>query len=293
MRAIGLSIVISPQLTVQCHQKKTAPCNMRRGCATTDGRFAYFTPWLSASVYRYKRKTDKWKELPSCHYQDSGLVIIDKELTAHAVGGYDQFRTNKLLTLRQGKWIEEYPPMKSARSSPAVVCTSDGEYLIVIGGYVGGGRWTSVVELFQVKSRSWHKLTDLPIHLEFPSATICGFLVHVIGDDDKGYTFSLQVPPSSDKLIPLQIPTIIQPLPPLPVTHSTAATLCGQLVLIGGEGSLSEVNSIYQLVDGQWGEIGSMANGRSYCLVASPSPDVIIIVGGWGAKDCVEEFIAV
>ena len=220
-----------------------------------------------------------------------GLVIIDKELTA--VGGYDQFRTNKLLTLRQGKWIEEYPPMKSARSSPAVVCTSDGEYLIVIGGYVGGGRWTSVVELFQVKSRSWYKLTDLPIRLEFPSATICSFLVHVIGGDDKGYTFSLQVPPSSDKLIPLQIPTIIQPLPPLPVTHSTAATLCGQLVLIGGEGSLSEVNSIYQLVDGQWGEIGSMANGRSYCLVASPSPDVIIIVGGWGAKDSVEEFIAV
>ena len=41
--------------------------------------------------------------------------------------------------------------MNTARSSPAVVSTSDGEYLIVIGGYVDG--WTATVELFQVKSR--------------------------------------------------------------------------------------------------------------------------------------------
>ena len=28
-------------------------------------------------------------------------------------------------------------------------------------------------------------------------------------------------------------------------------------------------------------EIGSMASDRGYCLVVSPSPDKIIIVGGW------------
>ena len=36
-----------------------------------------------------------------------------------------------------------------------------------------------------------------------------------------------------------------------------------------------------------------MTGGRSYCLVASPSPDKIIIVGGDGAPDRVEECVVV
>ena len=66
------------------------------------------------------------------------MAIIDSELTA--VGRREQDRVgrsvNKLLTLRQGKWVEVYPPMNNVRSIPAVVSTSDGDYLIVIGGYV-------------------------------------------------------------------------------------------------------------------------------------------------------------
>ena len=42
----------------------------------------------------------------------------------------------------------------------------------------------------------------------------------------------------------------------------------------------SLVNSIHQLLDGEWVKIGSMAGGRYHCLVVSPSPDKIIIVGG-------------
>ena len=299
--------VISPQLTVQCHRKETAPRTLVRGSATTDGRFAYFTPRYSNSVYQYECSTEKWEELPSCPYRNSGLVIIDREVTS--VGGEDGYhRTNKLYTLRQGKWVEKYPPMNTARSDTAVVSTSDGKYLIVIGGFVGrrwdgGFVWTATVELFQVKGRRWYQLTDLPQPLTYPSATICGDIVHVIGYDDKGYSCSLAALPSSDKPIPPQsIPHLIswKPLPPLPVEWTTAATLCGQLVLIGGSQRslfglfLSPVNSIHQLVDGQWVEIGSMTSERSYCLVASPSPDkIIIIVGRSGAWDYVEECVVV
>ena len=287
--------VISPQLTVQCHRKKTAPCEMVRGSSTTDGRFAYFTLDGSNSVYQYECSTEKWEVLPSCPCRNSGLVIIDRELTA--VGGWDGSHcTNKLYTLRQRKWVEKYPPMNTGRSHTAVVSTSDGEYLIVFGGLGGGFDWTATVELFQVKSRRWYKLTDLPQPLDSPSATICGDIVHVIGYGE-GYSCSLAALPSSDKPIPPQsIPHLIswKPLPSLPVTSSTVATLCGQLVLIGGKrGVWSPVNSIHQLVDGKWVEIGSMTSGRSSCLVASPSPDKIIIVGGIGEPDCVEECVVV
>ena len=200
---------------------------MSRGSAATDdGQFVYITPYGSTSRYQYECSTEEWTELPSCPYRDSGLAIIDSELTT--VGGWDRAGRimNKLFTLRQRKWVEVYPPMKTARSSPAVVSTSDGDYLIAIGGYGSDSDEIATVELFQVKSRRWYKPTDLPQSLPFPSATICGNALHVIGLDGDGYSCSLQSLPSNDKPITSPLTLSWRPLPPLPVTGSTAATLC-------------------------------------------------------------------
>ena len=284
---------------MQCHRKKRAPCEMRRGSATSDLQYAYFMPAGSHSVYRYEWSTEKWDKLPPCPYRNSVLVITDGALTA--VGGRDGSHfTNKLVTLQQRRWVEELPPMKTARSSTTVVSTSDGECVLVIGGHGGDGGWTTAVELFQVRSRRWAELTHLPRPLTFPSATICGNLIHVIGHDGNGFSRSLQDLPSSDQ------PTTSQsrsrtiswsPLPRLPVTLSTAATLCGQLVIIGGSRGWSTVNSIHQLVDGRWVEIGSMSSDRRMCLVVSPSPDKMMIVGAGGllgaTTDSVEECVVV
>ena len=284
--------VISLQLTVQYHKKKTAPRGMRRGSATTDDHFAYFTLFGSNSVYSYQWNTEKWEELPPSPYRDSGLVIIDGEL--NAVGGNDGSHCmNKLFTLRQGRWVEHYPPMNTEHSSPAVVSTSDGSYIVVIGGKVRG--WTATVELFHVRRRRWYELTNLPQDLSFPSATICGNEVHVIGHDGAGYSCSLQALLSSDQ--PIISPNILTwtLLPRLPVEWSTAATLCRQLVTVGGRRlhSSSLVNSIHQLLDGHWVKIGSMSSGRSWCLVVSPSPDKMMIVGGYGTEVSVEECVVV
>ena len=288
------------QLIVQCHcKKKKAPYEMERGSATTDHQFAYFTSFDSNLVYSYEWNTEQWNELPSSPYRDCALVIIDGILTT--VGGISRSdQTNKLFTLRQRQWVEEYPPMNTARYSPGVVSTSGGDYIIVIGGY-----WTGTVELFQVKTRRWYELTNIPQPLIVPSATICGNQLHVI-EYGNGYTCSIENLPSSDEPITSQsIPHLISwtSLPRLPVTRSTAATLYGQLVIIGGRHG-STVNSIHQLVDGQWVKIGSMSSNRRDCLVVSPSPDRMMIVGGYGedrhvwselggrgSKDSVEECV--
>ena len=263
--------VICPQLTVQlCQKKKRAPHHMWEGSATTDGRFAYFTH-AGSSLYQYEYySTEKWTDLPPCPYHNSRLAIIDSELTT--VGGWDdRYRPiNNLFTLRQGKWVEKYPPMNTARSTPAVVNTFNGNYLIVIGGY-DGDHWTATVELFQVKTRRWHKLTDLQQPLPKPAATICGDQLNVIGSDGNGYSCSLQALPYSDGPIMSRLTIFWKRLPHLPVTQSTAATLCGQLVIVGGWQRTSSVNSILQLVDGKWTMIGSMARARSQSLVVSPS----------------------
>ena len=277
--------MISLQLTVQCRGKTRAPCGMARGSATTDGQFAYFATDFNTSVYRYEYSSDKWEELPLCQCVYSGVAIIGGEVTIMGGETMGADFSNKIYTLRQRSWVEKYPPMHLAHSDPAVVCTSEGEYVIVIGG-----NWTATVELFQVKTKRWYQRTNLPQPLPRTSATICGDLVHVIGDSAKGYSCSLQAILSS-------IPRLVswKPLPPLPVTESTVSTLCGELVLIGGKCGKSPVNSIHQLVDGQWVKIGSMASGRSHCLAVSPSPNKIIIVGGWGEgrENRVEECVAV
>ena len=255
---------------------------MTRGSATTDHQFAYFTPYGSNSVYTYEWNTEQWNKLPSCPCRNCALVFIDDTLTTVGGTDYRSCRSNKLFTLRQRQWVDEYPPMNTARSRPAVVSTSGGDYIIVIGGCDDGG-WTGTVELFQVKTRRWYELTNIPQPLSYPSATICGNQLHVIGWDDNGYTCSIKNLPSSDEPITSQsIPHLISwtPLPRLPVAQSTAATLYEQLVIIGGRQVGSSVNSIHQLVDGKWVVIGSMSSGRNNCLVVSPSPDRMMIVGG-------------
>ena len=269
-----------PQLTVQWHSQKKAPCRMYGGSAVTDQMTTYFAPNSSDSFYRYTMTEDKWEKLPQCPYLNSGLVVIDSVLTA--VGGWNISYTNKLVTLRQSRWVEEYPPMNTARSQHAVVSTSDGGHrnVIAIGG-LGDGGWIDAVELFHTGRRSWSRLTSLPQPLAHPSATICGNQLHVIGYGGDGYSCSLQALLSSNQPIGTQSRTPTwTPLPRLPVRHSTAATLCGQLVIIGGRRDGSTVNSIHQLVDGQWVNIGSMSSGRRWCLVASPSPDKMVVVGG-------------
>ena len=285
------------QLTVECYNKKKAPYELIKGFTTTDHQFAYFTDGTD-SVYSYEWNTEQWNELPSLPYCSSALVIIDGTLTT--VGGYGSGYTNKLFTLRQRQWVEEYPPMNTARYSPAVVSrmSSGGDYIIVIGG-CGSSGLTVAVELFQVKTRSWYVLTNIPKPLTNPSATICGNQLHVIGYNANGYTCSTENLPFSDEPITSQsIPHFISwtPLPRLPVTQSTAATLYEKLVIIGGmqrKVSTPTANSIHQLVDGRWVEIGSMSSHREMCLVVNPSPDRIMIVGGRGARDSVEECVVV
>ena len=310
---------LSPQLTVQCHQKKTAPVprSMSRGSATAYNQFAYFTPDNSDSVYGYEWSTDRWEDLPKSPCCNSGLVVIDGALTT--VGGQDASDftcTAKLFTLVMGRWVEYYPPMNTGRFSPAALSTADGNYIFVIGGrvqrlrttgdatvevyHMNSKRWYELtnlptVELFHVKSKRWYELTNLPKAFTSPSATICGNQLYVIGRDGGGYSCSLQALASAQQSMSQLTSNILtwKALPPLPVIWSTIATLGGQLVIVGGQKSFLQVDSIYQLIDGEWVKIGSMSSGREGCLLVTTSPDKMVIVSGLGGGDTVEECVVV
>ena len=252
----------------------------------TDGRYAYITPQNSTKVYKLNlRQPERWKELPECPFRDSGLAIVNGELTA--VGGYEQSHcTKKLVTLQKKTWNKVYPPMKNAWSSPAVITTSDGKYLIVIGW--SNGRQIAKVELFQVTSQQWCELRSIRSRhiIARPSVTICGDQMHVIDASGNGYSCSFQELLSSSDKPQSKIWTA---LPRLPVTDSTVTTLSGKLLIFGGKEATTPVKTIYQLVEKKWVEIGSMANCGSTCLVVS-SEEKVLVVTGPTARD-VEECV--
>ena len=279
---------------MQQHTEKTAPHEMWRGSATTEDRYAYFTPEDTDLVYRYEHSTETWERLSSSPFSNSGLVTINSELTT--VGGWDgRCHTNKMHSLQHGKWVEQ-PPMNIACSNSAVVSTPDGNYILVIGGDIDSQDWIATVKLLHVRNKRWYELSKLPQALPQPSATICGNELYVIGKDSEGYSCSLQFLTSIDQPIRAQsiLPTLPwEPIPQQPVKCSTAASLCGQLVIVGGLQDGSSVKSIHQLVDEKWVEVGSLSCERSKCLVVATSNDKMMVVGGQGGEKVVEEFKAV
>ena len=272
--------------------KGKAPREMSRGSATTFDQRAYFIACGSTSVYLYDLSTNKWEKLPLSRYCNSGLCVIDGCLTTVGGNNREQY-TNKLFTLEQEKWVEKYPPMHTARSWPAITSANNGDYLIVIGGLTDDCSYTCVIELFTTKTRRWYKLTNLTEALPKPSATVCDDKLYVVGFSNKGYSCSLQNLPSGEEPNREQLtyPISWTQLPCLPVTGSTPATLSGELILIGGREGGLQGNSIHQLVNGKWVEIGTTSSGRYECLVIRKSPGELMIVGGKGAEDGVEDCV--
>ena len=286
--------MISPQLTFGSLPVGKAPRTMYYGSATAHFNFAYFVPGGSTSVYRCGFDTNQWEKLPSCPHANAGLVTIHGELTT--VGGYDTSvgrSTNELFTLDTRGWVEKYPPMKTARSSPAATTSTflHQNHLIVIGGNDVSG-WTATVELYHFAKKEWYTLADLPQPLPHPSlTTIHGEVVHVTGYEGQGYSSIL--PPTINLPIARPISISWNPLPPLPVTWSKPISYAGQLLLVGGKGRRSQVTSVYHLRRNKWVEIGSIPLNRKDCLVANDGYGKLIIVGGrlmdGGPLDLVEK----
>ena len=275
-------VLVSPQLKLKCRRKGRAPSEMEGGSATSDRRFAYFLPHGTHSIFKYEWSTGKWLDKPLlCPYHNSGLAIVDGELTS--VGGKRGALCKKSIKTRREKWVNEYPMMNTARASPAVVSTSDGGYLVVMGGQIDNGHWSHKVELMEVEEKTWYKLKSLPEALPYPSSTIIrDNKLIVLGHRSIGLSCSLaldSVPPTLRW----------RPLPSLPVTAATPVQLQEELVIVGGKQSGMPYDSIHQLIDREWIEISSMNSVRERALVVIPSPDKIMIVGGVGAGDSVEE----
>ena len=288
---------------IRCQKESKAPEKMNRGSAAADSNVAYFNGWGSTKVHTYDLDTWKWHQLPDAPHTDITLVVIQHTLTM--VGGKLRSggATDSLLSLmgegRGIKWLPNLPAMPSKRYFTAAVCS--GHSLIVAGGYNGRNR-LSTVEVLDIGTRQWSIASSLTHHFYLATISICGERLYMLGGENQTgvptrSVLSCSVPELLQscqpqllagklRTAPANQSTVWRHVADAPHYWSSRATLCGQLVAVGGEEDLKDTSAItgYNETTDSWEVMGDMPTARRQALVAILNGNMMVVggrVGGW------------
>ena len=267
-----------------------------RGSAAADANRAYFNGRGHTTVHSYDSNTEEWRRLPDAPHTESTLVVVHHILTM--VGGEISDRaTDSLLSLmgegRDKKWLPNFPAMPTKRYSTAAVCS--GCSLIVAGGE-DGSNYLATVEVLDTDTQQWSIASPLPRPFSLATISICGERLYMMGGEDQtGLTLSVlrcsvpellqtcQTQPLAGKLQTAPT-TIWRHVADAPHLLSSCATLCGQLVAVGGweAGMYYSAIAVYNETTDSWDAMGHMPTARSEALVAILNGKMIVVGGDVG-----------
>ena len=298
-------------LRLNWRDRGKAPLHMGRGAAVVDGEVAYFVG-PDGQGCSYNSINKKWKKIPRCSYLQCSLAVINGQLTA--IGGRKYFLrdklirdvTNKLLSLGEdGNWKEIFPPTLTKRYD--VVAISSSDYLIVAGGMtmirplmtvhgfmqvhigVPGVRYSTAVEVMDIKTLVWFTVTSLPDWYDNTSAIICGDHLYMLGGDNRFSSTS-----NTNRVLTCSLTKLVQSpsssssvwhrIADAPAYRSTCANINGELLAVGGHdnGRRQATAFIhkYNHTTNSWDEISNMSTARYECLVAVLPTNEMMVVGG-------------
>ena len=281
---------------------------MFRGSAASDSNIAYFNGGGSTKVYSYDTDTQKWHQLPDTPLMYSTLVVVQHILTM--VGSYLSGKiTNSLLSLMgEGgamKWLPHFPAMPTARQGTAAVCS--GHSLIVAGGKGDGDSTLATVEVLDTDTQQWSTACSLPYPFYLATISICREQLYLMAAD---YETRSVLTCSVHELLQCQTQSLAGKLwrklrtqwrhiADAPYTYSSCATLCGQLVAVGGRKDDKNTTAIfaYKETTDSWEAMGDMPTARSWALVTILNGKLMVVGGhvvrgyvggygwGWGVTD--------
>ena len=282
-------------------KESKAPEKMYRGSAAADSNMAYFNGFSSTTVHSYDSDTREWRRLPAAPHTHFTLAVVHRILTM--VGGeISGVATDSLLSLmgegRDIKWLPNLPAMPTKRYWTAAVCS--GRSLIVAGGR-DGRNVLSTVEVLDTDTRQWSVASALTHPFYLATISICGERLYMLGGGDQtGRTRSVlscsvpellqscQPQPLAGKLrtAPANQSTIWRRVADAPHYLSSCATLCGQLVAVGGREAGESTSAItgYNETTDSWEAMGNMPTARWQALVAILNGKMMV-VGGWVGGD--------
>ena len=289
----------SKELRLKWRKGPKAPAVMQRGSSTIIGETVYVNPSYSRNVYAFHCNTTQWSTLPQCPCMHPTLTTINSMLTT--VGGNDTTSgymiTNKVITHRDHKWVELYPPMPTERCLAAVLSTTT--HVAVMGG-LKSTNLLAITEVMDIQTKQWSTASPLPYRIYLASTTLCGEILYLMG----GVTYSneyvvlscrfsdlvqstqstgpsTQKQPSSSTVATHS--KVWHNIPDLPVRYSTCVTVQGKVLAIGGiDKQGKRTTSIYELNtdNNEWSHKSDMNVTRSECLATALPDNNILVVGG-------------
>ena len=294
-------------INLRSREGEKAPCKINRCCdAAVGDNVVYCRKWISFknkdAILAYDTTTSSWSLTPHCPvHKGFALAVINETLTT--VGGYGKDRkdTNKLFSLTgaggdgEKSWSEEFPPMPTKRYNVSALCI--GTALIVVGGEKGDRVVLKSVEVLNTSTRQWHTATELPQPLTASSMTVCDNCMYVLGGANGNikptssvYSCSLTALLLSRRsgLVGARSRSSSNDtwtrVADLPVSPSTAVSLYGQLIAVGGRDSNGKATSDIQKYSpstNSWEVISHMVVPRAACLAAVLPDNQLMVVGGW------------
>jgi hypothetical protein len=254
---------------------------MLRGAACAIGSKAYFTAGGSSTVYCYDYISKQWTEL-SGRLMVTNFTFVGVNNLLTTVGGIN---SDKLFTHDGGKWIEKFRPMSIKRDNPAAVCT--GHSLVVAGGKHTPRQYMLTVEVMDTITLQWFTAASIPKDMYWASMCACGDDLYLLGDESTHvYSCTLQSLLQSyqapGKASTSQQTNVWSRITDLPVSESTAVTLCDQLISVGGVKDKKKVDSVYcyNPALSTWKIIGTIPSFESLPLVTTLPGDKMIVVYG-------------
>ena len=230
----------------------------------------------------FNMKTQNWSRLPRYEYRYFAMTVINHHLTL--VGGVGRKVTNQLAVYEPSsqQWTYPYNPMPTPRDHPAVLMYDI--WLLLAGGYDASFTDLATVELFNTSTNQWLATSSLP--------TPCGWLTSAIVDN-YGYlvmsskqVFRVSLPDIVSQTVnqsTSKSPTLWCRLPDTPLLYSTAISLGGYLLAVGGSHdnyTRSTDIHLYQPESEQWTKVGDLPNVRYYCsCVVLPSGELLVAGG--------------
>ena len=289
----------SKELRLKWRKGPKAAAAMYRGSSTIIGETVYVNDYFSLDVYAFHCNTTQWSTLPQCLYMLSTLTTINSMLTT--VGGRDTTSgymiTNKVITHRDHKWVELYPPMPTERYGAAVLSTTT--HVAVMGGS-NDVNLLAITEVMDIQTKQWSTASPLPYGIYQATTTLCGEILYLMGgvtisndysvlschfsdlvQSTQSTSPSTQKRPSSSTIATHS--KVWHNIPDLPVRLSTCVTVQGKVLAIGGMDKQDKrTTSIYELNtdNNEWSHKSDMNIARSDCLATALPDSNILVVGG-------------
>ena len=256
-------------------------------------------------IFQYDPFRDEWSHLPLCQVKYFAMTQFMGHLIT--VGGMIPRGggvTGKVYRFKEKsqKWEEFLKPMPTARYQLSVATTQSA--IVASGGFTGVRDGKPVpcdtVEVYSSETSQWHTADPLPVPcLGMASVTIADtwYLLGATGIDVKDPTTVLYTPltaliqraasPTHQSVSPT---SVWKTLTDTPLMRSTAASLSGNLLAVGGRDDkipASPAVHIFFPLTNSWVRIttADLPEPRYACTAVQLSSNRLLVVGGKDDQD--------